>query len=367
MHSLSDTIRGKAIALGFDLVGFAPAGPAPHADSLSEWLAAGYHADMLWLARNRDRRSDPRLVVPDARSAVLVGLSYYVEDPPASIWDDPLRGRVARYAWGPDYHEELLPRLLELKAFIEREGTGTTAGTGTPRCRAYVDTGPLMERSWAAKAGLGFIGKNTLLISPKLGSYLYLGGIVTDLELEYDESAEEYDASLGTGTCGECKRCLGTCPSHAFPAPYILDSNRCISYLTIELKTSIPAKMRPLMGPWIFGCDACQEVCPWVRQYARPSDNRFLVFDAERFAPDLMELMTLDEDGFRQRYKGTPIKRAKRRGLLRNAAVALGNSGKKEALPVLRQAAEDHEPLVREHAEWAIGVIEGRCAVSPDP
>lgn len=354
MHDVGNRIREQAVALGFDVVGIAPAGPVPWSEAFEEWLAARHHADMRWLAKNRGRRTDPRRVVPDARSVILVGFSYYVEDPPASIWDDPLRGRVARYAWGTDYHQELLPRLLELKAFIEREGTGT------PQCRAYVDTGPLMERSWAAEAGLGFIGKNTLLISPNYGSYLLLGGIITDLELEADEPV------LGTGTCGECRRCLGTCPSHAFPAPYILDSNRCISYLTIELKTSIPEKMRPLMGTWIFGCDACQEVCPWVRQCACPSERRFLAFDAERFAPDLLELMTLDEAGFRQRYKGTPILRAKRRGLLRNAAVALGNSGRKEALPALRQAAQDHEPLVREHAEWAISVIEERCAVSPD-
>ncbi len=353
MSELGERIREKAVALGFDLVGITPAGEVRHASEFRRWVAAGHHAEMTWLARNQLRRTDPRVVVPGARSVIMAAVSYYMEDPPEALWNDPLRGRVARYAWGTDYHDVLLPRLMELSGFIKRETPEST------QCRAYVDTGPLLERTWAAEAGLGFIGKNSLLINPASGSYLFLGGIITDLELDYDEPAQDDGATLGKGNCGSCRRCLTACPTHAFPAPYILDSNLCISYLTIELKDAIPELLRSKMGNWIYGCDACQSVCPWVRRYSRPPDERFLAFDPERFCPDLLELMTLDDEAFRRRYKGTPIKRTKRRGLLRNAAVALGNSGDPAALPALRQASNDPEPLIREHAAWAIRAIEG--------
>jgi epoxyqueuosine reductase len=323
---------------------------------------------MSWLAREPHRREDPRQVWPGAQSVVVVGLSYFVLDPPAELWHDPSRGRIARYAWGLDYHDLMLPRLRELGDFVEKE-VGLTINR-----RPYVDTGPLLERDFAAQAGLGFIGKNTLLINPKIGSYLFLGEILIDVELEYDEPAPDGGAScritpsdlsgledlsgLGTakrlGTCGNCTRCLNICPTHAFPAPYILNSQRCISYLTIELKGAMPLELRPLMGNWIFGCDECQEICPWVRRYSQASNQNFLRYDPDGVAPKLMDLMRLDEAAFRARFKGTPILRAKRRGLLRNVAVALGNWGSSEALPVLEQALDEPEPLVREHAAWAI-------------
>lgn len=344
-------VRERAIDLGFDLVGIAPAGPAPHAAALTDWLASGFQAEMAWMGRNADRRCDPRQVVPGARSVIMAGFHYFVEDPPADLWNHPLRGRVARYAWGPDYHDQLLPRLRTLAAELETMVPGT-------RHRAYVDTGPLLERPWAAEAGLGFIGRHSLLIAPRAGSYFVLGGIITDVELDYDAPATHQGARQGVYDCGQCRRCLDICPTRAIRAPYVVDSNRCISYLTIEHKGHIPEALRGRMGNWIFGCDACQEICPWVRQYAQGRSDRFTAFDAQRFAPDLLELMTLDAAAFRERYRGTPLIRTKRRGLLRNAAIALGNAGDKSALPVLRRAVQDEEEMVRVHAAWAIQQIE---------
>lgn len=359
--SISERIKEKAYSLGFDLIGLAPAGRAPHAEAYRRWLEQGYHAEMAWLDREPERRAHPRQVLPGVQSVVVVGLSYFVLNPPPEIWNDPSRGRIARYAWGLDYHEVMLPRLRELGDFVEQE-----SGKAANR-RAYVDTGPILERDFAAQAGLGFIGKNTLLINPKIGSYLFLGEILVDVELDYDEPASDSGAnchldlpgeSKRLGTCGACTRCLTICPTHAFPAPYILDSNRCISYLTIELKGSIPPELRPLMGNWVFGCDACQEICPWVRRYSQPARESFLRYNPEQVAPKLVELMGLDEAAFRTRFKGTPLLRTKRRGLLRNVAVALGNWGSLEALPVLEQALQDPEPLIREHAAWAIERVE---------
>jgi epoxyqueuosine reductase len=361
MLSLSARIKEKAYDLGFDLIGLAPAQHAPHAEAYRRWLAQGYNAEMSWLGRDPHRREDPRHLLPGVQSVVVVGLSYFGLNPPAELWHDPARGRLARYAWGPDYHQVMLPRLRELGDFIEQE-VGRTVNR-----RPYVDTGPVLERDFAAQAGLGFIGKNTLLINPKLGSYLFLGEILVDVALDYDEPAPEGGASccldlsgLGAskrlGTCGQCIRCLVQCPTHAFPAPYILNSQRCTSYLTIELKGTIPVELRPLMGNWIFGCDECQEVCPWVRRYAprHPPQETFLRYDPEWVAPKLIDLMGLDEAAFRARFSGTPIFRTKRRGFLRNVAVALGNWGSPEALPVLEQALHDPEPLIQEHAQWAI-------------
>jgi epoxyqueuosine reductase len=230
--------------------------------------------------------------------------------------------------------------------------------------RAYVDTGPMLERDFAAWAGLGFIGKNTLLINPHWGSYLFLGEILLDCDLDYDEAATTGGATLPqangkVASCGHCTRCLTACPTQAFVAPYILDSHRCISYLTIELKGAIPLDLRPLLGQWIYGCDICQEVCPWVRRYAQPNRQPFLHYDPEWAIPKLVDLMALDDAGFRARFQGSPIKRTKRRGLLRNVAVALGNSGQPETIPILQQALYDPEPLIRDHAAWAIEQLGG--------
>lgn len=361
--TLTERIKDKAYELGFDLIGVAPAGRARHAGAFRRWLAQGYAAEMAsWLGREPQRREDPGQVLPGARSVVAAGLSYFVLDPPAELWQDPGRGRIARYAWGVDYHEVMLPRLRELAGFIEQE-----AGPGVNQ-RAYVDTGPVLERDVAARAGLGFIGKNSLLINPGYGSYLFLGEILVDVELDYDEAALDGGATCRSGppgrskvigTCGNCTRCLEICPTHAFPAPYVVNSNRCISYLTIELKGAIPVELRPLLGNWIFGCDDCQSICPWVRRYSRPGRAGFLQYNPELVAPRLVDLMALDQPAFRARFQKSPVSRARRRGLLRNVAVALGNWGSPEALPVLEQALLDPEPLIREHVAWAIARIKG--------
>ncbi|GAB4534833.1 MAG: tRNA epoxyqueuosine(34) reductase QueG [Anaerolineae bacterium] len=377
--TLSEDIKEKAYELGFDVAGIAPAGRAPHADAYASWVDAGYAAAMGYLARDVARRQDPRRVLPGARSVVVTGLSYFVLDPPADLWADPARGRIARYAWGLDYHQVMTPRLHQLAGFIARQTRREV------ECRVYVDTGPVLERDFAAQAGLGFIGKNTCLINPMLGSYLFLGEILVNLELDYDQPATDAGATLEfevapglatrprearpttatapgklsrrVGTCGDCVRCLRACPTQAFPAPYVLDSNRCISCLTIELKGSIPLELRPMLGHWIFGCDECQVVCPWPRRFSQPTRLDFLHFDPERAAPRLLDLIGLSEEAFRARFRRTPIWRARRRGLLRNVAVALGNWGDPQAVPALRKALDDPEPLIREHAAWALARI----------
>jgi len=376
--TLSADIKEKAYELGFDLVGVAPAERAPHADAYALWVDAGYAATMGYMARDVPRRQDPRHVLPGARSVIVAGLSYYVLDPPTDLWDDPARGRIARYAWGMDYHDVMTPRLRQLAEFITRQTRHEV------QSRAYVDTGPILERDFAAQAGLGFIGKNTCLITPTMGSFLFLGELLLDLELDYDAPAIDSGAAIvfeakprpitqrgkkstsatcqsGTrrlGTCGACTRCLETCPTRAFPAPYVLDGNRCISYLTIELKRSIPVELRSLMGNWIFGCDVCQSICPWPRRFAQPTRLNFLHFDPEYAAPKLLDLIGLRDDEFRTRFRRTPLWRARRRGLLRNVAVALGNWGSPRAIPALKRALDDPEPLIREHAAWALTQIQ---------
>jgi len=369
--SLTEAIKEKAIELGFDLVGVAPARRSPHADAYASWVDAGYAASMGYMLRDVARRQDPRQVLPGAHSVIVVGLSYFSAAPPDEMWSDPSRGRIARYAWGRDYHEILTPRLHQLARFIQAE-TGREVGH-----RVVVDTGPVLERDVAAQAGLGFIGKNTCLINPRLGSYLFLGEILLCHELDFDEPAADSGARVliaarpgsqagferyqreqpargRVGTCGACTRCLKACPTQAFPAPYVLDSNRCISYLTIELKDSIPLALRPLLGNWIFGCDECQSVCPWPRRFAQPNQANLLRFDPGQAAPKLLDLISLPEDESRARFRQTPLWRAKRRGLLRNVAVALGNWGSPLAASALQRALHDPEPLIREHAAWAL-------------
>lgn len=307
---------------------------------------------MAWLARDPDRRLDPARVAAGAKSVVVVGLSYAVGAPLPDRWENPLHGRIARYAWGPDYHEVLLPMLMELGRFMEIESGSAIAW------RAYVDTGPVLEREVAARAGLGFVGRNTLLVTPDYGSLVFLGEILTSLALKPDLPAEEGGGLLTrdgkVSSCGSCRRCLDACPTQAFTAPYVLDSRRCISYLTIEHRGSIPLELRPLMKNWIYGCDECQTVCPWVKQFSRTGRIRILSANPENTSPRLSDLLALDEAGFRERFRGTPMLRAKRRGLLRNACVALGNSADAAAIPTLESACADREPLIQEHALWAI-------------
>ncbi len=356
--NLGERIKSRAVELGFDLVDIAPAGVASHAQAYVDWIAAGLQGEMAYLARDPDRRSDLQRVLPNAQSIIVAGLSYYTIDLPDEVKNDPSRGLIARYAWGMDYHDVMTPRLEELAQFVREESrrTGISVPVDT---KVYVDTGPVLERDWALAAGLGFIGKNTCLIHSRMGSWLFLGVIITDAALTPDPSpnlGERRRAALGEGiTCGTCTRCLTACPTSAFPAPYVLDARRCISYLTIELKGSIPAELRPLMGNHIFGCDICQDVCPWPTRFATPTKERaFYPIDIDRAAPKLIDLAQLSEEGFKQRFTGTPIWRAKRRGLLRNVAVALGNWGSNEARETLEMLARDPDPILAEHARWGL-------------
>ena len=328
-------------------MGVAPARPVPHLGAYRAWLTQGYHGEMGYLARpdRVARREDPARIVPGVGAIVCVGLNYYPGALPAELTDDPARGLISNYAWGADYHDLMMARLEELAAFI-RDEVGSEAGRRV-RTRAYVDTGPVLERAYAAQAGLGFVGKNTCLIDPGRGSWLLLGEILLDVELA---------PTPGTvsGGCGNCRRCLDACPTGALVAPYVLNARRCISYLTIELKGPIPHALRPSMGRWIYGCDVCQAVCPWQR-FARPTRERSLqAGQPDRGAPSLLDVMEMGEETFRQQYWDTPIYRIGRGRLLRNAAVALGNWGDERGVSLLRRALADPEPLVREHAAWAL-------------
>jgi len=347
-------ICDRAHALGFDLVGVSPAYPVPRLDAYRAWIARGYHGEMGYMARpdRVERREDPTRIVPGVRSIVCVGLNYCPHTLPAGLTSDSARGLISNYAWGLDYHDVMMPRLKKLAAFI-----ATQAGCHVA-ARVYVDTGPVLERAYAAEASLGFVGKNTCLIHPRMGSWLFLGEILCDLELE--PTPGDVD-----GSCGTCRRCLDACPTGALVAPYVLDARRCISYLTIELKGPIPHELRPLMGHWIYGCDVCQAVCPWQR-FARPTGERaFWAETPDRAAPSLLGLMEMDDEAFHHRFNRTPISRIGRRRLLRNAAVALGNWGDAQAVPALRRALTDPEPLVRGHAAWALGRIAGHPGRKP--
>ncbi len=334
--------RQQAAALGFTEAGVVPAAPSPRLDAYLRWIEAGMHGTMGYLARpdRLARRRDLNAILPGVRSLVIVALNYATDAVPLSLLSDPRRGRISNYAWGADYHAIMIPRLEALAAWLHGEVVS----------RVYVDTGALLERSHAQRAGLGFIGKNTLLIHPRRGSYLFLGEVLTTLPFD------TYDAPGRETLCGTCARCLAACPTRAFPRPYVLDARRCISYLTIELKGAIPEDLRPLLGNWVYGCDICQEVCPFTRKFSAPTGERaFWPPDADRAAPLLAGLLALDEESFGARFAGSAIGRIGRERLVRNACVAAGNSGLAEFAPRLaRLARHDESGLVREHAAWAL-------------
>jgi epoxyqueuosine reductase len=312
---ITQRIKTQAHALGFDLVGTTPLMPSAYGGFYENWLTQGCAGDMAYLARPDAvaKRRDPRLVLPQACSVVVVGKNYY-QDVPEDVATLPKakRGRVARYAWGNDYHDVMWARLEKLAAFIEAE-----VGRRVSH-RRYVDTGPLLERELAVRAGLGWIGKNTMLISPRIGSWLFLGELLLDLELEYD-------APFHTDHCGTCTRCIDACPTGCIRPSRFLDASQCISYLTIELKSEeMPTDLRPQVGDWVFGCDICQMVCPWNR-FSRPTDESEFRARPDMPALDLSELLALDDGAFLRRFQDSPIQRAKRRGLQRNATVALHN------------------------------------------
>jgi epoxyqueuosine reductase len=346
-RSRAERARALALESGFDLAGVAAADAPPELAFFSEWVARGHAGEMAYLTSQRERRADLRAAFPWARSVVSVGLQY---DTPApySIAAASGRGWIARYAWGDDYHDVMKTRLEALRARLVSE-------MGPMESRVYVDTGPVVERAYAAAAGLGAWGKNTCLLHPEHGSWFFLGEVITDLEMEPDTPRPDM--------CGSCTACLDACPTGALVAPYVLDARLCISYLTIELKGSIPEGHRADMGRHVFGCDICQDVCPWNRKRREEGEAAFAPREG-LMAPDLDALAALDDDAFREAFRRSPVKRAKRRGLLRNVAIALGNSGDPSRRPVLERLAADADPIVREHAEWALRRLDSDATLS---
>ncbi len=342
----------RARELGFDDCRVTTAAPPVHAAEFEQWLAQRNHGEMEYLARNAHKRVDPQLVLAEAKSLITLAVSYAgagagseTQRAAAYAADSP-RGVIARYARHADYHDVIGEQLRQLTEFVNQLG-----GHGT-RSLWYVDTGPFLERDLAQRAGLGFTGKHTNLISRRLGNWIFLAEIITTLELPPDAPEKN--------RCGTCTRCITACPTQAITAPFQLDARRCISYLTIELKGSIPEEFRPALGNRIYGCDDCLAACPWNR-FAQAGNLMKAHARADLAQPDLLELLALDAASFKARFAGTPILRTKRRGLLRNVCVALGNVGDTRALPALEKAAIDSEPLVVEHARWAMEQIRRRA------
>jgi epoxyqueuosine reductase len=344
MEPIEWRLKRQAHRLGFEMAGIAPAVPADGFERLSEWLERDFAGDMAYMHKHAQARRHPGSVLPEVRSVVMVGMNYKPHhDAPGD--GPPQTGKVARYARGADYHDVLRRRLNQLLAWLQGECPGC-------RGRGVVDTAPLLERDFARRAGLGWFGKNTMLLNKRLGSYFFLGALLVDLELRPDPPHE-------ASHCGSCTACLDACPTDAFAGPGWLDSRRCISYLTIEHKGPVPEVLREGLGDWLFGCDVCQEVCPWNRKAPAATEPAFRP-RPELDAVNLVELLGLSEEEFRRRFRGAAFLRTKRRGLLRNAALVLGNVGDAAALPALRRALTDDEPVVREAAAWAIARIEQR-------
>jgi epoxyqueuosine reductase len=341
MTGLEERIKEQARRLGFDLVGIAAATEAETHGFFRDWLAQGFAGEMHYLERQAEARRHPKAIRDGVRSIVMLGLNYKPPAPDERI-SQGLSGRVARYARGADYHDVIWRRLDELLAAIR---------VLVPECggRGVVDTAPLLERDFGRRAGLGWFGKNTMLLSKHLGSYFFLGALLLDLRLQPDQPHEAQH-------CGTCTACLDACPTQAFPEPGRLDAQRCISYLTIELRGSIAPALRAPMGDWVFGCDACQEVCPWNRKAPAAREATFRQ-DYPEGKLDLESLLALDDATFRAHFRHTPFWRPRRAGMLRNAAIALGNRGDPAALPALEKAALDADAVVREAARWAIEQI----------
>lgn len=340
--SLTERIKQKAREVGFDLVGIAPVQPVPELAFYKGWIEAGYAGKMEYLRRNPEKRTDVTQVIPEAKSVIACALIYHTDNPLSIEQSEDGRGWISRYAWGDDYHDVLQEKLFAITDFMKAESREEVVS------RLYVDTGPVVDRVYAKYAGIGWFGKNTCIINQQKGSWFFLGEIITNLELDYDEAAPD--------RCGTCSRCIEACPTDAILEPYVLDSRLCISYLTIELRDEIPEELREPIGDHIFGCDICQDVCPWNRK-APVTDEPAFQPRAGFLNPGLQELAQLSEEEFRERFRKSPIKRSKYRGMLRNVAVAMGNSGKTEFLPVLKDLAKNEEPLIAEHAQWALKKI----------
>ncbi|MFQ5849405.1 MAG: tRNA epoxyqueuosine(34) reductase QueG [Candidatus Binatia bacterium] len=338
--ALAAEIKQEAQRLGFGLVGISPVESPPHEVCFADWLRRGLGGELGYLKRTEHLRRDPRKLVPWASSVVSVGMNYYTPLPRTA--QAGVKGWISRYAWGDDYHDIMKKKVGSLLDAVRQVYPGPVKG------RAFVDSGPVLERDLARTAGIGWIGKNSHLISPHRGSWFFLGELFLSIELPYDRPVGD--------RCGRCNLCLKACPTGAFVGPYIVDARRCISYITIELKGAIPRHLRRLMGSHVFGCDICQEVCPYNVK-AIPTGEEAFSPRRGLYGPELVPLLSLSAGEFRRRFRGSPILRAKRGGFLRNVAVALGNLRSREAVPALARALLDKERLVRQHAAWALGEI----------
>jgi len=342
---LKQTIKQEAHRLGFILAGVTTPEPPPHLQAYENWLLQGYHGEMTYLEteRARSHRADPLKIMPECRSVLVLGMRYPNPVTTPATPSLPPSGRVAAYAWGTDYHFMLPERMNQLAEFIQSQVGRSVV------YRAYTDTGPILERDLALRAGLGWIGKNTCLIAPGIGSYIFLAELLLDIEIPPDQPFE-------ADRCGSCTRCIQACPTHCILPNRTLVASRCISYLTIELKSEIPEPLRRLMDNWIFGCDVCQTVCPWNRFASQDVDPRLAGPGIHR-QPNLAEEIMLSPEGFNHAFKTSSIRRAKRRGYLRNVAIAIGNSGNPGMIPILERFLQDPEPLIRQHAQWALEQI----------
>lgn len=371
-EKLAARIREKALALGFDAIGFCPAHLGPEVRArLTDFLAKGYHGEMGWLADRADQRTQPTTLWPEARTVMALGVSYAPEGDPLATLRQPDRGNISVYARHRDYHDLIKGMLKHLAQYVVREGTlaaeqacaamqrhASRQGSAAPAApditppgvKVFVDTAPVAEKPLAAQAGLGWQGKHTNLVSRSHGSWLFLGEIYTTLALPASPPSG--------GGCGTCTRCLTACPTQAFPAPYQMDARRCISYLTIEHAGPIPLEFRPAIGTHIYGCDDCLAVCPWNR-FARTSRQIKLQPRPDLIAPDLASLSQLDDAAFRQKFSGSPIKRIGRNRFVRNVLTAIGNSGLPELLPCARALTQDPDSVVAEAAHWAVKRLEG--------
>ena len=345
VSAVSDpTIKSQLVQFakhsGFSDCRIARALPAAHRELYEQWIAEGKHGDMAWMARNVERRTDPRLVLPGAKSVIVFALNYYQGQRPQTA----LEGRIARYAWNNDYHDLIEKKLRALDEFLIGHGGSQ---------RYYVDTGPVLERDFASESGLGWNGKSTMQIHRSLGAWFFLAEILTTLELEPDASAKDM--------CGKCTRCMDACPTQAITGVRRMDARRCISYLTIEHKGSIPLEFRRAIGNRLYGCDECLAVCPWNRFAQASQETAFAAREAV-FSLSLREMLALTDEQFRTLFSKSPIKRIKRPAFLRNVCVVLGNIGTQDDLPALERAALDPHPLIAEHAQWAIEEIQARAS-----
>ena len=339
---LHQQIRDKAKEIGFDLFGFASAGRSPESSYYPRWLEAGYAGEMNYLHKNVDKRIDSRKLEPWAKSIICTALNYNTDAPYSTDSRPSSSGWIARYAWGDDYHDTFKSMLFQLADAVRILGP---EGTQTKIC---VDTAPTIDRVAAENAGLGWFGKNTCILHREVGSFLFIGEVVTNLELQPDTPETDH--------CGTCTACIDACPTEAILEPYVLDSRRCISYLTIELKGPIPQDLRKGMGTHVFGCDICQDVCPWNGKSPKTNRPEYQSRPGN-VAPQLKDLLEMSKEDYQKRFRRSPVKRAKYHGVLRNAAIAAGNSGDPSLVPSLKKAAKT-DPMVAEHAEWAIRKIE---------